>query len=170
MPVPGGPAARCEGCLPAAVIGSGPPQARLPKSGLTAPEGDGASLDDHASVLDDPGQDTTADQVRFWHSLAIGEVTVGHSIPSAFDFPLGLGYTDRPCEGGGTGRRAGLRIQSFTGWGFNSPSSHEERGSGAHGFGGSDRTRTLGPQNPRTPTQARRLFGEDSPVTERVAA
>jgi hypothetical protein len=33
-------------------------------------------------------------------------------------------FSMKNCESGGIGRRAGLRIQSRKGWGFNSPLSH----------------------------------------------
>ena len=43
-----------------------------------------------------------------------------------------------PCvrESGGIGRRAGLRIQSRKGWGFESPLSHQvmKLGNGVHSF------------------------------------
>ena len=42
-----------------------------------------------------------------------------------------LGIESDTCESGGIGRRAGLRIQSRKGWGFNSPLSHQGLSGGA---------------------------------------
>ena len=42
-----------------------------------------------------------------------------HQAPERSDRPLFV-----PCESGGTGRRAGLRIQWDIPWGFESPLSH----------------------------------------------